>query len=252
MWSDLDDWLLLGTEIEQGAINKMERPPWLVLQSFKKLLPTQLREQLEVQLPSADFDEALAWVKRQMEFRRGASQAKSFARDHEKSLHELTEELQHAHAQVEAFSSAFGGWDPQTDYAIDLIRKGKGGKGGGKNGRKGKSLGTTWPITPGGPRPGQDKDGAPFKGKCFNCGEKGHRSADCPKPRKERNVSEIVDESEDVNPNVAQTNAEEEAAQAAWFGAPTWQMDTAKIWSLTSSPPSPPSSSPQPLRPLGG
>ena len=57
LWSDLDDWLLLGTEIEQGGINKMERPAWLVLQSFKKLLPIQLREQLKIQLPSAGFDE---------------------------------------------------------------------------------------------------------------------------------------------------------------------------------------------------
>ena len=45
-----------------------------------------------------------------------------------------------------------------------------------------------WPVH-GGARAGMGQGGsggcAEFQGECFNCGERGHRSRDCPKPRRQ-------------------------------------------------------------------
>ena len=39
LWSDLDEWLLLGQEVEEGLRRTMQRPSWLRLQLLKMLLP---------------------------------------------------------------------------------------------------------------------------------------------------------------------------------------------------------------------
>ena len=180
LWTDLDDWLLLGQEVEEGSLHSMVRPPWLKLQSLKMLLPSSLETQLKLQLPEANFDEALAWVRRQMEFQRGDSQAQSFAKNADKGLNEVRTELEAAKAREDELMWYLYEADAAT---IDAVRKGKGGKGGkkgryGKNGFTQQQLQQRPPGKPGGP------GGKGIKAKCWNCGEVGHMQPTAPRQAK--------------------------------------------------------------------
>ena len=75
-----------------------------------------------------------------------------------------------------------GGEDlsPQLEEAFTLVQRFISRKGKGRG--KGSAAGAT--QASGGPK-GQGK-GGPFLGKCWNCQGTGHRSADCPHPRKAR------------------------------------------------------------------
>lgn len=225
LWTDLDDWLLLGQEVEEGSLHSMVRPPWLKLQSLKMLLPSSLETQLKLQLPEANFDEALAWVRRQMEFQRGDSQAQSFAKNADKGLNEVRTELEAAKAREDELMWYLYEADAAT---IDAVRKGKGGKGGRK-GKGGKQQSQQRPPGKGG------QGGKGIKGKCWNCGEQGHMAANCPQGGKGgRPLNELTSEEAAAAAGTAAAAATEEAAAAAsWFGdGSSWNL----LGSLSAPP----------------
>ena len=246
LWNDLDEWILLGQEVEEGSLHSMSRPPWLKLQALKQLIPSNLETQLKLQMPDADYEQALAWVRRQMEFHRGDTQASSFSRHGEKSINEVTTELESTKAQLDEMAWYLYNGDEE---AINAIRKGKGGKGGKGGVRKGKGAGgggrkggSSGPLLGGSPRKPPGK-GAGIKGNCWECGEQGHRADQCPK---KKGVNEVTGEGQDGGGGgeaITEAAAEEAAAAQAWFGtAPAWNL----LGSISVEAPPSPSPSPSP------
>ena len=205
-------------------------------------------------LPNADYEESLAWVRRQMDFQRGDAQAQAFAKSNDKGLNELKAEHQQQmnemRAQNDELAYYLYGTSPEMDAHLDAMRKGKGGKGG----KRGKGVGSK--FGKGGAQTqqqlqqqqGQQRTpgkggGKRIKGACWNCGETGHMASDCPKARK--GVNELTaDEAAARDAAAAAPGgggdaaaATEAAAAEAWFGSgQAWDLLVGSV-SVQPSPP---------------
>ena len=226
LWTDLDEWLLLGQEVEEGSMHSMTRPDWLKLQSLKALLPNQLRDQLRLQLPNGDYEESLVWIRRQMEFQRGDAQATAFTKSTDKSINEVRSELEAAKAREEEIAWYLYHGDEDT---INAIRKGKGGKGG--KGKKGNLLGKGGRAAQQPQNPKNPKGGSKgIKGNCWNCGKQGHMASNCPEAKKVNELTGETAENAEQSPSpqeaATEEAAQEAAAAAAWWGSagPAWNL----------------------------
>jgi hypothetical protein len=214
LWASLPVWERLGEEVKTAGL---DLPDWLKSAALEKLVPSELL-QVMISRPELDsYIRRLQWIKAQMEYARGSTQALAYSghSQKDKSGDVLMGEL-----GADGFSTAgsdsrsivgsmqdersrcelAGDWDRSSalSVAIQSLTKGKGkgkgksgygGAGGGYGGAggggyagaehagKGSHLGGKGGGGKGGD--GSPTSGGDFSGVCNHCGIWGHRKNQC-------------------------------------------------------------------------
>ena len=132
--------------------------PLMQAQALDHLVTDALLQTIVGRPDLADYGPKLAFVKAQAEHYRGSMQAAQVFGS-AKALHSLRVDDEQAWQAEE--STDIASVVQQILYAMK--GKGKGSKGNGKAGGK-----------------GANRDGTPFTGDCYHCGEVGHRKFECP------------------------------------------------------------------------
>jgi hypothetical protein len=190
LWTMLPAWERLGEEV---AATGFVIPPWIQMTALDQLLPAQLREALRSRASTGvelvDYAQRLAWVKVQMEYARGVTQADAYAPgghgkdasgdvnmysvDNPPGLDADATVGGMTWAAAEATQAGDWALAAQITDTIFALKGAKGRKGFGK-GKPGKGNGAAPAATTKG-------GNHTFDGVCNHCGHYGHRLSECRK-----------------------------------------------------------------------
>ena len=173
LWEELPRWEQTGHEMATSSLNIH---PVMKAQALNHLVPESLLQIIIGRPELSEYEPKLRWVKAQIEHYRGTLHAQHTSNP--KALNSLDSDqkdplIWQLQAAVQQYQDAcdWQNWE-RSSQALFAMK--------GQSGKKGR------PSGKGGGEGGKGGKGAPFTGDCFNCGEGGHRSADCPQPETEQ------------------------------------------------------------------
>ena len=173
LWEELPRWEQTGHEMATSSLNIH---PVMKAQALNHLVPESLLQIIIGRPELSEYEPKLRWVKAQIEHYRGTVHAQHTSNP--KALNSIDSDqkdllIWQLQAAVQQYQDACDLQNLERSSQALFAMKGQSGKKGRPSGK-------------GGGEGGKGGKGAPFTGDCFNCGEGGHRSADCPQPETEQ------------------------------------------------------------------